>query len=80
MYAHCVTGPSALLFSEPYAGPDYMLTCPAVHSSSAHVHHAYETYVTGGRTRQALVQGLVGSGQFLTCLFRLISALQAPVT
>ncbi|BGP40075.1 CAAX prenyl protease [Rhodotorula kratochvilovae] len=37
----------------------------------AHIHHAWETYLAGGRTRQALVRGIAQSGfQFLyTTLF-----------
>ena len=28
---------------------------------AAHVHHAWETYLAGGRTRKALVQGVLQS-------------------
>lgn len=33
--------------------------------NAAHVHHAWETYVKGGRTRQALVQGVLQSSESL---------------
>ena len=36
---------------------------------TAHVHHAWETYVAGGRTRQALLRGTLQSSAFRGCYF-----------
>jgi prenyl protein peptidase len=35
---------------------------------TAHVHHAWETYLAGGRTKQALLQGIFSSSVFLSVL------------
>lgn len=51
-----------------------LLTCfLSLDQPTAHVHHAWETYVAGGRTRQALLRGTLQSSAFKSCLlpFRL---------
>lgn len=49
-------------------------------SPAAHVHHAWETYLAGGRTKQALLQGVFSSSSLLFRSTSIIRRLTTPFT